>query len=146
MRRRLLYLEAITDWHTRKVLSLRISNTLEVDFCVATLNEATHKFGSHEIMNRDQGSQFTSFVWTDMFRRSGVRISTDGEGRFLPSHGLQAHHFRTADNTFIERLWQTLKYESVTQHALGDRFGAKAGHLGMDDFLQPPAPSFRPRR
>nr|WP_198144853.1 DDE-type integrase/transposase/recombinase [Pseudorhodobacter aquimaris] len=59
------YLAAIMDWHTRKVLAWRISNTLEADFCVAALNEAIHKFGPPEIMNTDQGSQFTSFAWTD---------------------------------------------------------------------------------
>ncbi len=78
MRRGFLYLVAIMDWHTRKVLSWRISNTLEADFCVEALNEAIHKFGPPEIMNTDQGSQFTSFAWTDRLRRSGVRISPLG--------------------------------------------------------------------
>jgi putative transposase len=95
MRRGFQYLVAIMDWHTRKVLSWRISNTLEADFCVEALNEAIHKFGPPEIMNTDQGSQFTSFAWTDRLRRSAVRISMDGKGRFL-------------DNIFIERLWRTL--------------------------------------
>ncbi|MEI4493435.1 IS3 family transposase [Mameliella alba] len=104
MRRGFLYLVAIMDWHTRKVLSWRISNTLEADFCVEALNEAIHKFGPPEIMNTDQGAQFTSFAWTDRLRRSGVRISMDGKSRFL-------------DNIFIERLWRTLKYEYVYLHA-----------------------------
>ncbi|WP_246832094.1 IS3 family transposase [Thioclava sp. F36-7] len=104
MRRGFLYLVAIMDWHTRKVLSWRISNTLEADFCVEALNEAIHKFGPPEIMNTDQGSQFTSFAWTDRLRRSGVKISMDGKGRFL-------------DNIFIERLWRTLKYECVYLYA-----------------------------
>ena len=78
MRRGFLYLAAIMDWHTRKVLSWRISNTLEADFCVEALTEAIHKFGPPEIMNTDQGSQFTSFAWTDRLRRSGVRISPLG--------------------------------------------------------------------
>ncbi|KRS16719.1 putative transposase OrfB [Roseovarius indicus] len=104
MRRGFLYLIAIMDWHTRKVLSWRISNTLEADFCVEALSEAIHKFGPPEIMNTDQGSQFTSFAWTDRLRRSGVHISMDGKGRFL-------------DNIFIERLWRTLKYECVYLHA-----------------------------
>ena len=65
MRRGFLYLVAIMDWHTRKILAWRISNTLEADFCVEALNEAIHKFGPPEIMNTDQGSQFTSFTWTD---------------------------------------------------------------------------------
>ena len=63
------------DWHTRKVLAWRISNTLEAEFCVDALNEAIHKFGLPQIMKTDQGSQFTSFAWTDRLRRSGVRIS-----------------------------------------------------------------------
>ena len=95
-----LYLVAIIDWHTRKVLAWRISNTLEIGFCVEALNEAIACFGPPEIMNADQGSQFTSFAWTDRLRRAGVRISMDGKGRFL-------------DNIFVERLWRSLKYECV---------------------------------
>ncbi|WP_414835853.1 IS3 family transposase [Celeribacter halophilus] len=114
MRRGFLYLVAIMDWHTRKVLAWRISNTLEADFCVEALNEAIHKFGPPEIMNTDQGSQFTSFAWTDRLRRSGVRISMDGKGRYL-------------DNIFIERLWRTLKYECVYLHAWETGSEAKAG-------------------
>ena len=100
MRRGFLYLAAIMDWHTRMVLSWRISNTLDADFCVEALNEAIYRFGPPDIMNSDQGSQFTSFAWTDRLRRSGIRISMDGKGRYL-------------DNIFIERLWRTLKYECV---------------------------------
>ena len=91
MRRGFLYLAAIMDWHTRKVLTWRISNTLEADFCVEALNEAIHLFGPPEIMNTDQGSQFTSFAWTDCLRRSRVPISMDDKGRFL-------------DSIFVERL------------------------------------------
>jgi putative transposase len=114
MRRGFLYLVSIMDRHTRKVLSWRISNTLEANFCVEALNDAIHKFGLPEIMNTDQGSQFTSFAWTDRLRRSGVRISMDGKGRFL-------------DNIFIERLWRTLKYEGVYLHAWETGSEAKAG-------------------
>ncbi len=114
MRRGFLYLVAIMDWHTRKVLSWRISNTLEADFCVEALNEAVHKFGLPGIMNTDQGSQFTSFAWTDRLRRLGVRISMDGKGRFL-------------DNIFVERLWRSLKYECVYLHAWETGSQAKAG-------------------
>ena len=114
MRRGFLYLVAIIDWHTRKVLAWRISNTLEVDFCVEALNEAIARFGPPEIMNTDQGSQFTSFAWTDRLRRSGVRISMDGKGRFL-------------DNIFVERLWRSLKYECVYLHAWETGSEAKAG-------------------
>ena len=104
MRRGFLYLVAIMDRHTRKVLSWQISNTLEAGFCVEALNEAIHKFGPPEIMNTNQGSQFTSFARTDRLRRSGVRILMDGKGRFL-------------DNIFIESLWRTLKYECADLHA-----------------------------
>lgn len=83
MRRGLLYLVAIIDWFTRKVLAWRLSNTLEADFCVDALKEAIAKYGPSEIMNIEQGSQFTSCAWTDRLRRSDVRISMDGKGRFL---------------------------------------------------------------
>jgi putative transposase len=114
MRRGFLYLVAIMDWSTRKVLAWRISNTLEVDFCVEALNEAIHRFGPAEIMNTDQGSQFTSFAWTDRLKRVGTRISMDGKGRCL-------------DNIFIERLWRSLKYECVYLHAWETGSQAKAG-------------------
>ena len=114
MRRGFLYLVAIMDWHTRKVLSWRISNTLEADFCVEALNEAIVRFGPPEIMNTDQGSQFTSFAWTDRLRRTGIRISMDGKGRFL-------------DNIFIERLWRSMKYECVYLHAWETGSQARAG-------------------
>ena len=78
-----LYLVAIMDWATRKVLSWRLSNTMHADFCVDALSEAVAKHGPPEIMNTDQGSQITSFAWTDRLRRSGIRISMDGKGRFL---------------------------------------------------------------
>ncbi len=114
MRRGFLYLVAIMDWHTRKVLAWRISNTLEAEFCIDALNEAIHKFGAPEIMNTDQGSQFTSFAWTDRLWRSGVHISMDGKGRFL-------------DNIFVERLWRSLKYECVYLHAWETGSEAKVG-------------------
>ncbi len=114
MRRGFLYLVAIMDWHMRKVLAWHISNTLEADFCVEALSEAIHTFGPPEIMNTDQGSQFTSFAWTDRLKRNGVRISMDGKGRFL-------------DNIFVERLWRSLKYECVYLHAWENGSQAKAG-------------------
>ena len=89
---------AIVDWHTRKVLAWHFSNTLEAEFCVDARNKAIHKYGLPEIMNADQGSQFTSFAWTDRLLRSGVHISMNGKGRFL-------------DNIFFERLWRSIKYE-----------------------------------
>lgn len=100
MRRGFLYLVSIMDWDARKVLAWRIPNTLEAKFCVDALNEAIHKFGLPQIMNTDQGSQFTSCAWQDRLRRSGLCISMDGKGRFLA-------------NIFVERLWPPLKYECV---------------------------------
>ncbi|EKE67165.1 transposase, partial [Oceanibaculum indicum P24] len=114
MKRGFLYLVAIMDWFTRKVLAWRISNTLEADFCAEALNEAILRFGPPEIMNTDQGSQFTSFAWTDRLKRVGTRISMDGKGRCL-------------DNIFIERLWRSLKYECVYLHAWETGSQAKAG-------------------
>lgn len=121
MRRGFLYLVAIMDWRTRKVLAWRISNTLEADFCVEALNEAIARFGPPEIMNTDQGSQFTSFAWTERLRRTGVCISMDGKGRFL-------------DNIFVERLWRSLKYECVYLHAWETGSEAKAGVGKWIDF------------
>jgi putative transposase len=114
MKRGFLYLIAIMDWHTRKVLAWRISNTYEAEFCVEALNEAILRFGPPEIMNTDQGSQFTSFAWTDCLKRAGVKISMDGKGRCI-------------DNIFIERLWRSLKYECVYLHAWGTGSQARAG-------------------
>ncbi len=114
MRRGFLYLVAIMDWRTRKVLAWRVSNTLEARFCVDAMNEAIHKFGLPEIMNTDQGSQFTSFAWTERLRRTGVRISMDGKGRFL-------------DTIFVERLWRSMKYECVYLHAWETGSEVKAG-------------------
>lgn len=104
MRRGFLYLVAIMDWHSRKVLTSRISNTMEADFCVETLNGAIAKFGPPRTRNTVQGSQFTSFAWTDRLCRSDLRISMDGKGRFI-------------DNIFVERLSRSLKYECVYLHA-----------------------------
>ena len=102
MRRGFLYLVAIMDWSTRVVLSWRLSNTMDSDFCVQALEEALERYGKPEIFNTDQGSQFTSHSFTGVLRKAGVKISMDGKGRFL-------------DNVFIERLWRSLKYEKVYQ-------------------------------
>ena len=114
MRRGFLYLVVIMDWATRKVLAWRLSNTLEADFCVEALNEALARFGPPDIMNTDQGSQFSSWVWTNPLRQAGVKISMDGKGRFL-------------DNIFVERLWRSLKYECVYLHAWSGGREARAG-------------------
>jgi putative transposase len=81
MRKGFLYLVAIMDWHSRKVLSWRLSNTLDADFCVAALEEALAKHGAPDIFNTDQGSQFASFAFTNVLRNNGIRISMDGRGR-----------------------------------------------------------------
>ncbi len=99
-----MYLVAILDVASRKVLAFRLSNTLTADFCVAALEEALAKFGGPEIFNTDQGSQFTSDEWIKVLKDAGVAISMDGKGRWI-------------DNVFIERLWRSVKYEEVYLHA-----------------------------
>ena len=99
-----MYLVAILDVASRKVLSFRLSNTLTADFCVEALQEAMSKFGRPEIFNTDQGSQFTGAEWTETLKHAGVAISMDGKGRWI-------------DNVFIERLWRSVKYEEVYLHA-----------------------------
>ena len=121
MRRGFLYLVAIMDWHSRKVLSWRLSNTMDVDFCVSALEEALAKYGKPDIFNTDQGSQFTSFAFTNILRENGIRISMDGRGRWL-------------DNVFIERLWRSLKYENVYLHAYETGSEARAGIGKWIDF------------
>ena len=93
------YLCAVIDWHSRYVLSWRLSNTLDTDFCLETLEEALRK-GVPEIFNTDQGCQFTSAEFTGVLERAGVLISMDGRGRAL-------------DNIFVERLWRSVKYENI---------------------------------
>jgi len=100
MRRGFLYLVAIMDWASRKVLAWRLSNTMDSDFCVSALEEALARHGKPAIFNTDQGSQFTSLAFIDALRRADVKISMDGRGRWM-------------DNVFIERLWRSLKYECV---------------------------------
>lgn len=107
-----LYLVAIMDWATRKVLSWRVSNTMHADFCVDALQEAIGKYGPLEIMNTDQGSQFTGSDWITTLTKAGVRVSMDGRGRYL-------------DNIFIERLWRSLKYEAVYLQDIADGFAAQ---------------------
>ena len=99
-----LYLVAIIDWYSRKVLSWRLSITLEADFCVAALHEAMVKYGKPEIFNTDQGVQFTSADFVDALKDADIRISMDGKGCWL-------------DNVFVERLWRSLKYEEVYRYA-----------------------------
>jgi len=121
MRKGFLYLVAIMDWHSKKVLSWKLSNTMDADFCVAALEEALAKHGKPGIFNTDQGSQFTSFAFTNVLRDNGIRISMDGRGRWL-------------DNVFIERLWRSLKYECVYLHAFETGSEARAGIGRWIDF------------
>ena len=114
MRRGFLYLAAVMDWSTRKVLSWRVSNTMDVAFCVEALQEALARFGRPEVFNTDQGSQFTSAEFTDVLKAADVRISMDGRGRWM-------------DNVFIERLWRSLKYECVYLHAFETGSELRAG-------------------
>ena len=114
MRRGFLYLVAIMDWATRKVLAWRLSNTMDAEFCIQALEEAVALFGVPEIFNTDQGSQFTSPRFTDVLKDAGVRISMDGRGRWM-------------DNVFIERLWRSMKYECVYLHAFETGSELRAG-------------------
>jgi putative transposase len=114
MRRGFLYLVAIMDWTSRKVLAWRVSNTMDVEFCLEALEEALARFGRPEIFNTDQGSQFTSPRFTGVLQEAGIRISMDGRGRWM-------------DNVFIERLWRSLKYECVYLHAFETGSELRAG-------------------
>ena len=112
VQRGFLYLVAIMDWASRYVLAWRLSNTLDASFCTDALDEALARHGKPEIVNTDQGSQFTSFAFTGRLQAAGIRISMDGRGRCL-------------DNIFIERQWRSLKYEAVYLHEIADGFQAR---------------------
>ena len=116
MHRGFMYLVVIIDWHSRKVLSWRVSNTMDTDFCVEALEDAIRIHGRPEIFNTDQGSQFTSNIFTGKLEEYGVKISMDGRGRYQ-------------DNIFVERLWWTVKYHFLYLHAFNSgaelRYGLK---------------------
>jgi putative transposase len=114
MQRGFIYLAAVMDWATRRVLAWRVSNTLTSDFCVEAVEEAIARYGKPEIFNTDQGSQFTSDDFTTMLHDHGVAISMDGRGCWR-------------DNVFVERLWRSIKYEEVYLHAYQSVSAAKAG-------------------
>jgi len=114
MRRGFLYLVAIMDWFSRKVLSWRLSNSMEADFCVEALKEAIAWHGTPEIMNSDQGSQFTGFEWIQALKDADVKISMDSKGRWI-------------DNRMIERLWRSLKYECIYLNAFETGSETRAG-------------------
>ncbi len=107
-----LYLVAVMDWASRRVLAWQLANTLDCEFCLLALAEARERFGTPEIVNTDQGSQFTSRAWTGQLEAAGIRCSMDGRGRCM-------------DNVFIERLWRSLKYEAVYLHEMTDGFAAR---------------------
>jgi putative transposase len=109
-----LYLVAIMDWASRAVLAWRLSNTMDVSFCISALEEALSRFGTPEIFNTDQGSQFTSAAFTGALASAGVRISMDGRGRWI-------------DNVFIERLWRSLKHEDIYLKGYADGHDAHVG-------------------
>lgn len=100
MRQGFAYLVAVMDLYSRRVLSWRLSNTMDPDFCVDAMKEALERFGRPEIFNTDQGAQFTAPAFTDVLLEQGVKVSMDGKGRWM-------------DNVFVERLWRSLKYEEV---------------------------------
>ena len=120
------YLVAIMDWYTRYVVAWNLSNTLDADFCVEALEEALGK-GRPEVLNTDQGSQFTCEAFTGLLERHGVRISMDGKGRY-------------SDNIFVERLWRTVKYEEVYLKAYSNGREAKAGLDGYFRFYNTQRP------
>jgi putative transposase len=104
MARGFIYLAAVVDWCTRRVISWRLSITMETNFCIEALEEALASNEKPEIFNTDQGSQFTSEAFTGLLKKHGIRISMDGKGRWR-------------DNVFVERVWKSIKYEEVYLHA-----------------------------
>ena len=122
-----VYLLAIVDWFSRRVLAWRLSNTLDTGFCIEALDEAFRRWGTPEIFNTDQGAQFTAEDFVDVLKAKGVQISMDGKGRWR-------------DNVFVERLWRSVKYEEVYLHAYADVAEAKRGIGGYLDFFNDERP------
>jgi len=121
MVRGFLYLVAVMDWHSRKVFSWRVSNTMDEDFCVDALEAAISRHGTPDIFNTDQGSQFTGTAFTAVLKREKIQISMDGRGRWM-------------DNVFIERLWRSVKYEEVYLKAYDNGRRARAELRAYFDF------------
>jgi putative transposase len=128
-----MYLVAVMDWHSRKILSWRLSNTLDSDFCTQALQEALERYGAPEIFNTDQGAQFTSTAFTQILKDRGVSISMDGRGR-------------CQDNIFVERLWWTIKHHYLYLHSFSGGsqlregltewvgfYNHERGHSALDD-------------
>jgi putative transposase len=114
MKRGFVYLFAVMDWASRRVLAWRLSNTLTTDFCIEAAQEAIARYGKPEIFNTDQGSQFTSMEFTKLLKEHGIAISMDGKGCWR-------------DNVFVERLWKSIKYEEVYLHAYDTMSAARCG-------------------
>lgn len=121
MARGFVYLCAVVDWFSRKVLSWRLSITMEVDFCIEAVEEALARYGKPEIFNTDQGSQFTSIDFTAVLKKAEIAISMDGKGAWR-------------DNVFVERLWRSIKYEEVYLHAYKTVSEARLGIGGYLTF------------
>ena len=130
MHRGFMYLVAIMDLYSRKVLSWRVSNTLDVDFCVEALEEALRIHGRPEIFNTDQGSQFTSNKFTGKLEEHGIKVSMDGRGRYL-------------DNIFVERLWWTVKYHYLYLHAFNNGTELKQGLKNWFNFYNKGIKNFK---
>lgn len=127
MARGFVYLAVVLDWHSRRVLSWRLSITMEVDFCLEAVEEALAKYGQPDIFNTDQGSQFTSAAFTGLLRDNGIAISMDGRGAWR-------------DNVFVERLWRSVKYEEVYLRAYDSVSDARASigrYLGFYNSKRP---------
>ena len=116
MARGFVYLAAVVDWFSRRVLAWRLSITMEVEFCLDAVEEALARYGRPEIFNTDQGSQFTSAAFTGLLLENAIAISMDGRGAWR-------------DNVFVERLWRSVKYEEVYLHAY-DSVGQARASLG----------------
>ncbi len=127
MKRGFVYLVAILDWATRKVLAHRVSISMTTDFCIEALEEAIARYGTPEIFNTDQGSQFTSADFTKVLTDNGIKISMDGKGRWV-------------DNVFVERLWRSVKYEHVYLHAYESVTEAREQLAGYFEFYNEQRP------
>ena len=114
MARGFIYLAAVVDWFSRRVMAWKVSTTMDVHFCLEAVEEAIERHGKPEIMNTDQGSQFTSQAFTGLLKDNGIQISMDGKGAWR-------------DNVFVERLWRSVKYEEVYLHAYDTVSAVKAG-------------------
>lgn len=115
-----MYLCAVVDWYSRKVLAWRLSNTMDVEFCVQAVQEAIARWGTPAIFNTDQGSQLTGDAFTAQLQRHGIRISMDGKGAWR-------------DNVFVERLWRSIKYEEIYLKAYDS---VRAARCGIAQYLE----------